>query len=35
MAGQSWSINIVPSDTGVSFNPDVYGCAPGAPLQAQ
>ena len=35
MAGQSWSINIVPSKEGVSFNPDVYGCQPGAPLQAQ
>ena len=35
MAGQSWSINIVPSDKGVQFDPDVYGCSPGAPLQAQ
>ena len=36
MAGQSWSINIVPSEEkGVAFNPDVYGCAAGSPLQAQ
>lgn len=35
MAGQSWSINIVPSPEGVQFNPDVYECPPGAPLQAQ
>ena len=35
MAGQSWSINIVPSTTGVAFNPDVFGVAPGSALQAQ
>ena len=35
MAGQSWSINIVPSGSGLQFNPDVYGCDPGSPLQAQ
>lgn len=35
MAGQSWSINIVPSGNSVQFNPDVYDCAPGSPLQAQ
>jgi plastocyanin len=40
MAGQSWSINIVPSsekpdDKSVSFNPDVYDCPPGSPLKAQ
>jgi len=35
MAGQSWSINIVSSASGVAFNPDVFGVAPGSPLQAQ
>ena len=37
MAGQSWSINIVPASggSGVQFNPDVFGTAPGSPLQAQ
>ena len=35
MAGQSWSIDIVPSNGGVAFNPDVYGVSPGSPLQAQ
>jgi plastocyanin len=35
MAGQSWSIDIVPSNGGLAFNPDVYGVAPGSPLQAQ
>jgi plastocyanin len=36
MAGQSWSIDIVPaSGGGVQFNPDVYGVAAGSPLQAQ
>jgi hypothetical protein len=35
MAGQSWLINIVPSGSSVAFNPDVFGVAPGSPLQAQ
>lgn len=35
MAGQSWSINIVPSGNGVSLDPDVFGAQPGTPLQAQ
>ncbi len=35
MAGQNWSINIVPSEKGVQFDPDVYGYAPGSPLKAQ
>ena len=35
MAGQSWSINIVPSGGSISLNPDVFGAAPGSPLQAQ
>src|SRR5258708_16451780 len=35
MAGQSWPINIVPASGGVQFNPDVFGVAPGSPLQAQ
>lgn len=36
MAGQSWSINIVPSKSGgVAFNPDVFGTEPGSALQAQ
>jgi len=35
MAGQSWSIDIVPTSGGVQFNPDVYGVAAGSPLQAQ
>lgn len=34
MAGQSWSIDIVPSGDGVSLNPDVFGALPGSPLQA-
>lgn len=35
MAGQSWSINIVPRGKGVQFNPDVDGAEPGKPLKAQ
>ena len=35
MAGQSWSINIVPSGGSVALNPDVWGVQPGSPLQAQ
>ena len=35
MAGQSWSINVVPSDGGISLNPDVWGVDAGAPLQAE
>src|SRR5690242_7818231 len=35
MAGQSWSINIVPSDGSVELNPDVWEAEPGSPLQAQ
>jgi hypothetical protein len=34
MAGQSWSIKIVPSNGGVSLDPDVYGVRPGTPLKA-
>jgi hypothetical protein len=35
MAGQSWSIDIVPSGNSVSLNPDIFGTQPGSPLQAQ
>ncbi|MGH9139815.1 MAG: hypothetical protein ACRD3J_03420 [Thermoanaerobaculia bacterium] len=35
MAGQSWSIDIVPSGNTISLNPDVFGAQPGTPLQAQ
>ena len=37
MAGQNWSINIVQTEAGASFIPDVYGVDPDnpTPLQAQ
>jgi len=37
MAGQSWNVNIDPtSNPGIAqFDPDIFGVAPGSPLQAQ
>src|SRR5712691_1944625 len=36
MAGQDWSIKIIPSDTGAAaFVPDLRGAQPGTPLQTE